>query len=69
MDIKTLNEITRIITKHSSEDDVQSAVFGSYDEIYLGGPNPDRLENKVTRRLADLGCVWDEDEDSWYVAT
>jgi len=68
MDIKTLNEITRILTKHSSEDDSLSIAHDDYG-IYLGGPDVGGLDEEVVRKLEKLGCKWDNAEDCWYVLT
>lgn len=44
-------------------------IHQSHDQVWLPGPGPSDIHPDDLKRLKELGLIWDEEEDAWFVFT
>ena len=63
--MKDLLEGLQILIKY----DPSGNVYAQHEQIFLGGPDPEKLSPEEAKRLEELHFHYDRKEDTWYVFT
>jgi len=65
--MKSLHEATGILLKYVVKDVGDFYVSAEHDEIFLGGPPPEKMKSQDVDRLEVLGVTYDENLPAWHM--
>ncbi len=66
--MKHIFEILSIFMKYSSANGREYDVYSEKDRFFMEGPYPFHLLKEDAERLANLNCVFDEEDELWEVS-